>query len=685
MASYQIRQRDPLLDSTTQAVIERRGKELLGVGMIALGVMVALILWSYMPEDPGWMSATDEPAQNLLGRFGASIASPLFIIAGYGSWGLAVALLVWGARFATHKGEGDALGRMIFVPIAVALASVYASTLVPGIEWTHSFGLGGLFGDTVLGAILGVAPVQATFGLKVMSLMVGVGVLGMAVYVLGFDGAELRGIARFLLVGLVVTYTGILTLLGQGARGTAAAARALRDHHHDRRANAAEARVYAAEQARLFPREDGQSPTLQARILRAVAERMPQKVGQPDPMMSAPQRRVPVQHAAPAHAPAGRETRISQALRPEPQLAAPRTDTPAAPKPGLLARVPGMIRRVVDAEPRPELPDTVASSASWAAEAPTDDRIRSRISDAIAARTRPEPPLIAGQRPMSRFEAAIARHTGQQSPVAGPSRRAAAETMGPTGTTPRATRSGQPMQPPLTRGTAPQQADAATLPTLRASRALPPNSQPPGADLDDTLPDTDLDAFALAPIALPGFPPVTADARKVVQPLAKKPQPSKQALAEAQPRLRFEEPHLPAYEHPPLSLLTNPVEVKRHHLPDEALEENARMLESVLDDYGVKGEIVSVRPGPVVTMYELEPAPGLKASRVIGLADDIARSMSALSARVSTVPGRTVIGIELPNVYREKVVLREILSHRDFGDSNLRHNLSVQMCVPSGI
>ena len=94
------------------------------------------------------------------------------------------------------------------------------------------------------------------------------------------------------------------------------------------------------------------------------------------------------------------------------------------------------------------------------------------------------------------------------------------------------------------------------------------------------------------------------------------------------------------------------------------------MLEAVLDDYGVKGEIVAVRPGPVVTMYELEPAPGLKASRVIGLADDIARSMSALSARVSTVPGRSVIGIELPNVNRETVLLREIIASADYGDGN---------------
>ncbi len=106
--------------------------------------------------------------------------------------------------------------------------------------------------------------------------------------------------------------------------------------------------------------------------------------------------------------------------------------------------------------------------------------------------------------------------------------------------------------------------------------------------------------------------------------------PREQAKAEAQPALQFEEKSSVEYELPPLSLLTNPVNVQRHHLSDEALEENARMLESVLDDYGVKGEIVSVRPGPVVTMYELEPAPGLKASRVIGLADDIARSMSAL-------------------------------------------------------
>jgi S-DNA-T family DNA segregation ATPase FtsK/SpoIIIE len=178
--------------------------------------------------------------------------------------------------------------------------------------------------------------------------------------------------------------------------------------------------------------------------------------------------------------------------------------------------------------------------------------------------------------------------------------------------------------------------------------------------------------------------PVATPRKAVVEkPVNKAPQPSRRAQAEAQPSLAFEESQV-EYELPPLGLLTNPASIERHHLSDEALEENARMLENVLDDYGVKGEIVSVRPGPVVTMYELEPAPGLKASRVIGLADDIARSMSALSARVSTVPGRSVIGIELPNVNREKVVLREILASRDFGDSNMSLPLALGKDIGGG-
>jgi S-DNA-T family DNA segregation ATPase FtsK/SpoIIIE len=149
----------------------------------------------------------------------------------------------------------------------------------------------------------------------------------------------------------------------------------------------------------------------------------------------------------------------------------------------------------------------------------------------------------------------------------------------------------------------------------------------------------------------------------------KAPALSRKARAEAQPTLGLEvTPDASPYNSPPLSLLQTPLDIRRTTASDEALSSNAKLLEAVLDEYGIGGEITAVRPGPVVTMYELEPAPGLKASRVIGLADDIARSMSALAARVSTVPGRSIIGIELPNDQREKVFLRELLSTRAYGD-----------------
>ncbi len=126
------------------------------------------------------------------------------------------------------------------------------------------------------------------------------------------------------------------------------------------------------------------------------------------------------------------------------------------------------------------------------------------------------------------------------------------------------------------------------------------------------------------------------------------------------------------YVLPPLELLALPSKVGRTTVSQETLQENATALEGVLGDFGVRGEIINARPGPVVTLYELEPAPGIKSSRVISLADDIARSMSALSARVAVVSGRNAIGIELPNTTREKVYFRELLATRDYSESTLR-------------
>jgi len=125
-----------------------------------------------------------------------------------------------------------------------------------------------------------------------------------------------------------------------------------------------------------------------------------------------------------------------------------------------------------------------------------------------------------------------------------------------------------------------------------------------------------------------------------------------------------------SYKLPGLDLLAPPPPIPKGSVDKAALERNARLLENVLDDFKVKGSITEVRPGPVVTMYELDPESGIKASRVIALADDIARNMSAISARVATIPGRTVIGIELPNAKRETVALHELVASQTFEDQS---------------
>jgi S-DNA-T family DNA segregation ATPase FtsK/SpoIIIE len=145
----------------------------------------------------------------------------------------------------------------------------------------------------------------------------------------------------------------------------------------------------------------------------------------------------------------------------------------------------------------------------------------------------------------------------------------------------------------------------------------------------------------------------------------KQPKVGKRLRKDLQPSLAFEAEG--EFALPPLTLLSEPRSIGRAgDLSEDALEQNARMLEGVLEDFGVRGEIIHVRPGPVVTLYELQPAPGIKSSRVIGLADDIARSMSAVSTRVAVIPGRNVIGIELPNPRRETVYLRELLASQAY-------------------
>ena len=622
MASYQSRRRDPLLDSTTQAAVEKRSKELLGLGLIGLGLLIAVMVGTYSPDDPSWISATDAPVQNWLGHFGASVAAPLMMVIGLGIWILPVVLITWGMRFVLHYGQERAIGRVIFAPVAIVLASVHAATLTPGADWPANFGLGGLFGDTVLGVILTIVPFGAIFGVKLLSLLTGVALIALMTFVLGFTRPELKVGVRFLFLGTVMLYALVLRMLGKGAALSAQAAQDMSATVQARRAQMHEVRMARVSEPVL---EDPFSVA----PLQDDARARPTAVVRANPVVRASE--PPLTATAPK-------------MPPAPPFAAPVRAAATEPQGGFLS---GLLKRN-DPMPEPELvtPEPVAHRLPEAGGA---DRVSARIADAIKNRAVPpsptgvriEPSLTAGRGPKPLIFAAP-----QEEEVV-------LESADDT-----------PMQ------------ESAYEPVLE--RAYEPEPELANTPEPEPAVETARAAVPHVPIPQVRVPvPPAPEPRAVVQhPPKRASQPSRQAQAEAQPALKFDEKYA-GYEHPPLGLLTNPVEIQRHHLSDEALEENARMLESVLDDYGVKGEIVSVRPGPVVTMYELEPAPGLKASRVIGLSDDIARSMSALSARVSTVPGRSVIGIELPNENREKVVLREILSHRDFGDGNQKLPLAL--------
>lgn len=217
-------------------------------------------------------------------------------------------------------------------------------------------------------------------------------------------------------------------------------------------------------------------------------------------------------------------------------------------------------------------------------------------------------------------------------------------------------------------------------PAARA-RPVPVDDAPPFDIDDDPLPDgilsddmgdEDDPAADWRPQAAPA-PARSTPSPRISAP-AERPKPGARLQRDAQGSMLDDH----GFSLPSVHLLTEARNVaKDSSLSPEALEQNARMLEGVLQDFGVKGEIIHVRPGPVVTLYELEPAPGIKSSRVIGLADDIARSMSAIAVRVAVVPGRNAIGIELPNQKRETVFLRELIASRDFETSKAKLGLAL--------
>ena len=660
--AFQSRSRDPLFDSTTQAAIEKRSKELIGLLAIGLGLMLAAMIGTYTPDDSNWMVSSDAPVQNWLGQTGASLSFLLITFLGLGSWGLSLFAIGWGTRFLMHRGEERVVWATFMLLPWLILVALHFETLVPHAEWRnfHSFGLGGMIGNTALGGLLALMPGGLAFLVKFLSFLTALGTLALGAIVMGFSKEEIGRIWRFFLFGVVLAFGAFAGLLGRGASGGAAAARAMQAR-------------------RAAQREDKQGTT---------------ETSDDDLIFSDPL----VDEVDNAHV----QSTPQFGLAPAPEA----SDGPAiAEKNSLLGRASSLIRRAEPTlHPEPELvePQPAVGAEDLAEELPGDARIAQKIASAVRTRRaqneldpnlpmtkgrgkRPEPLIVHQRQPETMQSPEMTLPT--EPPLTAAHSAGTLAAVGPVAPAPDVS-----ARLESAADMAPDHVPTEDLPTeyfadTAAYSADPhlakhPVSQEPQLEqtpiefFSETVPeDTDTGKMdvsksaqaALQPAPAPMDIPVVRPRKAVVEkPQPKVLKPSTRAQAEAQPT--FFQSDSDDFELPPLSLLANPDAIQRHHLSDEALEENARMLETVLDDYGVKGEIVSVRPGPVVTMYELEPAPGLKASRVIGLADDIARSMSALSARVSTVPGRSVIGIELPNDNREMVSFREILSSRDYGD-----------------
>jgi S-DNA-T family DNA segregation ATPase FtsK/SpoIIIE len=539
--AFQTKQREPIFDNHIRLIIDKRSREMFGLFLIGFGLLFSIILFSYNPEDPSWLSSSSKAPTNYFGTLGASISSVLFMIIGSSAWFIPIILVVWGLRFLFHKGWSKAFGRLIYSPLAVAIICVFASTNPTPANWNNPFGFGGLFGEMVLGLIKSFLFIDRIIEERALTLGLFTTSLCIFLFVLGFNLFEMKKLTRSALKYLSVSvraFSSIFSLLFR-------------------------ALIFSFEKRKNYDQDK-------------------KRKGDIGPIYSSYSNRL-----------TGTETNFSS------------TNSKGKVFSRIGSFILGFFRKGLQAEEKVKREPVIAGVKLRSED---EDRIRLKISSIIESRN-----SSTTEFQNLDLEKSVDLDLDDQF-----------------------------VEDIFTNNDATDQ-------DIRENN----NTQ------------NFTDDFHLSNES--DWPRAEAKKAVIKYPLKKKILPSKKAKEDLQPFLKFEDINK-KYELPPLSVLSNPKIIERQQMSDDALEENARMLEAVLDDYGVKGEIVSVRPGPVVTMYELEPAPGLKASRVVGLSDDIARSMSALSARVSTVPGRSVIGIELPNVSREMVVLKEILSSRDFGD-----------------
>ena len=627
--------REPLREILMD-ILRRRLAEMVGFALIGVVGLFAVALVSWSVRDPSFNHAVDGPVRNWLGWPGAVVADVAIQLFGIAILALLGPVLVWGMSLIRHRGLDRLFGRFGAHALGVLAASGFASLLPRADSWPLPTGLGGAVGDAI--ERLPLMIVGSSGPAKIAAALAFVVVAIVALHLAtvrdpdvvraeaeeeerwrrsGRDDSDLNDEpSKAIIVLGALIHGGVVT-----ARAATGAVRRFREGAGRQLAESARRAVETA------TRDEQSAYALPG------GGRMPaaRQDGRPEPRLEPRaelgQRQEPVLRREPSFAEPMSDVvapvyRRSQAVA---ETAAPVHHQPAPPH----AAPP-------HAAPPAAAPEPTPPAGYGAAVAALQQAAKRRLG--LLSRTAPAPvpaapPLAEGERPGERaaieaLQAAARRRMGQR------------------------------QEPAF------DESDAQPASTPRAAwRNIPP------IDADDM----DDEPAPMAPAqAAPSPHAAPQPASRIVQP-APPAKPGRRAGREAQPDLLARGD----YELPPLALLNEPKKGQVAPISEDALEQNARLLEGVLEDFGVKGEIINVRPGPVVTLYELEPAPGTKSSRVISLADDIARSMSAISARVAVVPGRNAIGIELPNQRRETVYFRELIGSQDFERSTLKLALSM--------
>ena len=636
---------------------------------------VALATWNV--GDPSFSVATDADPTNWLGAPGAMFSDLMMQVMGLGSLACLSIPVAWGLRLRLGEGPGPLMSwpsRIGWWVGGTFAASGAIGALPPTETWPLPTGLGGIAGDLVLRPVeqLASGPLEGW-----SSVVVAVPFAVLARIALGRAAsleqtpldADEGSVGRLRAAAAVAV--GSAAHWWYSVKGVAARFRTIiddakaikREKMLEAQARAAAHPAPVADAARNGSEASAAAPAaIGAHVPAAFAE------AASDAFLPA----APADVGAPGFAPPDRATAVDplandSAYRTEPVY----ETTPPAEAPIPPADAWHSTPIVAHA---PDASAMAQADAQW-------DEERMRVHGLLPRNraTKPEErvdPSFAEPAPGSQPQAVavqVAETQPQQSVPQLPATPLMADGLGMAFTTPyyavqpgAATAVPQPAAPVAPIG------EAAPRPTVRVQAQGQRVAQPPAP-----MPSAP-QAPVMQPAATPASPLRPVAPTQAAIPTASSFAPA-DAVAQGTTEIREAPKGAPErFELPTLDYLREKgAAVQDPALSPEALRDNAAALESVLADFGVKGSIIDVKPGPVVTLYELEPAPGIKSSRVIGLAEDIARSMSAIAARVAVVPGRNAIGIELPNSTREMVMLREIFERPEFADSKQKLALSL--------